>query len=92
MLEESCGFNKWSLGIDLENGCIVVRFNHFPNIGEVRLHDIVGDDLERLASMFREAADGVEEAPSIPGPKVSEDFLRGCGWTQRKIDEALGRS
>jgi len=56
LFEESGGFGKWSLGID--RGCsVVVKFNRYPNVGEIHLYDIVGDDLERLAKMFQNAVD-----------------------------------
>lgn len=55
--EESGGFNKWSLGVDTEDACVVVRLGHYPNHAEMRLHDIVGDDLERVAAMFANAAE-----------------------------------
>lgn len=56
LFEENCGFNKWSIGIS-EDCAVVVKFNRWPNIGEVRLYDIVGNDLEKLASMFQNAVD-----------------------------------
>lgn len=53
--KEKGGFGKWSIGIDFDEGCIVVEFDHYPNCGTIKLFDIVGTDLERLAAMFQAA-------------------------------------
>ncbi|MCI0527024.1 MAG: hypothetical protein L0Y56_06190 [Nitrospira sp.] len=56
LFKETCGFNKWSIGIGSDAN-VVVEFNHYPNFGTINLHDLVGNDLDRLAKMFQEAAD-----------------------------------
>ena len=53
MFKESCAFNKWSISI--EDGALVIDFNHHPNYGRIQLYDLVEDDLENLANMFKAA-------------------------------------
>jgi hypothetical protein len=50
------GFNKWSIGIDEENGCVLVSADYFPNFVSLQLHDAFAKDLRKIGEMFLETA------------------------------------
>lgn len=46
-----CGFNKWSVEIGKDRE-LIIRFNHYPNIGEIRLYDADPGDFHNLGRLF----------------------------------------
>lgn len=52
MNKVECGFKKWSIGYDEEMSCVIVEFYYHPNYGQISLHDISIDELEKLGDMF----------------------------------------
>jgi hypothetical protein len=52
-MEVKGGFNKWSIGRK-SNGVdyIVIKADHYPNVMEIELHDVLPQNIEDLARMF----------------------------------------
>ena len=48
----SCGFGKWSIGVN-ENGEVIVDYNYHPIYGSITLHDASIEDLDNLGEMFQ---------------------------------------
>lgn len=46
-----CGHRKWSVEIG-ENREVIIRFNHYPNIGEIKLYDASTEDFYNLGHLF----------------------------------------
>jgi hypothetical protein len=52
-MEVKGGFSNWSIGYEKgEADYIVVKANHYPNEVEIRLFDVLPQDIEDLAKMF----------------------------------------
>lgn len=48
------GFNKWSIGYKREEDCIEIMADHYPNVLNLKLYDVLLRDVEQLKDMFEE--------------------------------------
>jgi len=60
-----CGFNKWGIGINPENGSVVVSFNRHPHYGKIELCDISTKELRTLSKVFLKYAQECDAAYKV---------------------------
>jgi len=60
-----CGFDKWSMCIDLKNGCVKIVADHYPNITELSMYDGCAKDYRKLADIFTMAAIELEKTENL---------------------------
>lgn len=60
MNKVNCGYDKYSIGVDVSNCAVVVKFNRHPINGELLLYDVAPSELRKLSEVFLDAAREME--------------------------------